>query len=403
MADPTAPSPGAGGGRPKKGRRRRPASLERRAARALAELGAVVEELARRRGRQVPADLTIETPVGPTDAPGWRTRAEAWLAAAAPALVQASPLAPWRDGAVYCYRCRANTCTHATPPDARAVFAGYEATGKPTWAGFLEVCLAARPEGLDALFESPPGVVALAQAGAELGEGLLPGFGADEAVYVVHGQVVLGLVPLDLRGSDERVAVTLQAVEVRHPAAPARLRLNLLGPLDQQAITVAAGEGAPRNRAEQLRRTLDQARRRLETAGRRLADAEARGEGLEASALVESMLGRLRGDLVRVLRPRTERTRHAEQRHRGGERPTSTAWDDARAAGADRLLADQRRQTVVVLGPRSRAHVFTREGRHVTSLRLEPGEVGRKTASRRWVPLDDEAVRAFRAAVEGAR
>ncbi|MCB9537605.1 MAG: hypothetical protein H6704_15245 [Myxococcales bacterium] len=372
-------------------------------ARALADLGAAVDELARRRGRQVPPELSVATSVAPTDAAGWQARATSWLAAVGPALVDAAPLAPWRDGAVYCYRCRANTCAHATPPDPRAVFAGYEATGKPTWAGFLEVCLAARPEGLDALFESPPGVVALAQAGAELGEGLLPGFGADEAVYVVHGQVVLGLVPRDLRGSDERVALTLQAVEVRHPAAPARLRLNLLGPLDHETITAAAGEGAPRNRAEQLRRTLEQARRRLETVGRRVADAEARGEAVDAAALIEPLTGRLRGDLIRVLRPRSERTRHAEQRHRGGERPTSAAFDDARAAGAERLLADRRRQTVVVLGPRNRAHVFTREGRHVTSLRLEPGEVGRKTASRRWVPLDDEAVRAFRAAVEGAR
>lgn len=403
MADPTAPSPGAGGGRPKKGRRRRPPSLEGRVTRALAELSAVVGELARRRGRQVPAELSLATPLTPTDEAGYRARAAAWLAAAGPALVEAGPLAPWREGAVFCYRCRANTCTHATPPDTRAVFAGYEATGKPIWAGFLEVCLAARPEGLDALFESPPGVVALAQAGRALGEGLLPGFGADEAVYVVHGQVVLGFVPRDLRGSDDRVAFTVQAVEVRHPAASARLRLNLLGPLDHALIAAAAGEGAPRNQAEQLRRTLEQARRRLETAERRVGDAEARAEAIDVAALVEPTLGRLRGDLIRVLRPRTERTRHAEARHRGGERPTSTAWDDARAAGAERLLADRRRQTVVVLGPRNRAHVFTHAGRHVTSLRLEPGEVGRKTASRRWVPLDDDAVQAFRAAVEGAR
>lgn len=157
MADPTAPSPGAGDGRPKKGRRRRPPSLERRAARALVELSAAVGELARRRGRQVPSDLTLDTPVTPSDEAGFRARAAAWLAAAGPALVDSAPLTPWRDGALY--RCRANTCVHATPPEPRAVFAGYEATGKPTWAGFLEVCLAARPDGLDALLESPPGEV----------------------------------------------------------------------------------------------------------------------------------------------------------------------------------------------------------------------------------------------------
>ena len=58
--------------------------------------------------------------------------------------------------------------------------AGYVPTGKPTWIEFLELCLQRRPPGFDRLFAERPGVVAFAEAAADLTEGLLPGFGGEE-------------------------------------------------------------------------------------------------------------------------------------------------------------------------------------------------------------------------------
>lgn len=114
------------------------------------------------------------------------------------------------------------------------------------------------------------------------------------------------------------------------------------------------------------------------------------------------MLGHLRADLVRVFSLQQWRTRHAEERHVDGRRPTSAALGDARDAADDRLLHDTRRETIVVIGPRSRAHVFTPAGQHVTSLRLQPGELDRKLGRQRWQPLRAAQIAAFRAALARA-
>jgi hypothetical protein len=92
----------------------------------------------------------------------------------------------------------------------------------------------------------------------------------------------------------------------------------------------------------------------------------------------------LRGDVLRVLKSRDYRTRHAAARHRSGERPTSLAIADALAAGDGRVLRDERKDTIIVLGPKHRVHVFSTGGRHVTSLELMPAEVERRIELKRW-------------------
>lgn len=389
------------GGRRRRGRRP-PPTPEARIHRALRELGRAAAEMAEARGATLPDGLQLDAPLTPTDEPGWRARATAFAEALAVALV-ARPAA-WKDGAMHCFQCASVDCAHATPPDARYTFAGYVATGKPTWIEFLELCLQRRPPDFDRLFADPPGVVAFAEGADDLTEGLLPGFGRGEAGYTVLGQVAVGLLPARLGAGEGRAVLTVQVVETRAPGPQPegeRLRLNLLG-VTRDDIVRAASDGAPRNPAEQLRRTLHRTRAKLEAAERRLRTEEARGRPTDSAALVGPIVSRLRGDVSRIFSPDPRRTRHAETRHRGAARPTSTAWDDARAASDDRLMADTRRGTIIALGPRGRAHVFTREGRHVTSLRLEEGELARKIARQRWAPLDGPALAAFRAALLAA-
>lgn len=209
----------------------------------------------------------------------------------------------------------------------------------------------------------------------------------------------MGLLPARF-GPDEsaRTVLTVQVVETRFVGSTQRLRLNLLG-IDQGAIVRAASDGAPRNPAEQLRRTLHRTRQKLEAVTRRVESEEARGRRPDVVGLVSPLIGRLRGDVSRIFSPDLRRTRHAESRHRGARRPTSTAWDDARAASDDKLLGDTQRGTVIALGPRNRAHVFTDAGRHVTSLRLEEGELAGKVARKRWLPLESARLSDFRAAL----
>jgi hypothetical protein len=67
------------------------------------------------------------------------------------------------------------------------------------------------------------------------------------------------------------------------------------------------------------------------------------------------------------------------------------------------LLRDGRRGTVVVLGPNHRVHVFSTEGRHITSLLLDKEAVRRRQRRERWEPLGAEALAAFRAGLASER
>lgn len=324
------------------------------------------------------------------------------LEALGPLLTARPDAIRWQDGAVYCFQYTTVEHAHCQPPDARHTFAGYAPTGKPTWIDFVELCLQLRPAGLDRLFGTPPGVISLVQTADVLNEELLPGFGRGQVGYSVLGQVIVGLLPADLGRSDERATLTVQLVETRFRGSSDRLRINLLG-IDRMVVIDAASAGAPRNPAEQLRRTLASTRRRLDTIARRLDEADARREPLRPGPLIEPLLRRLRSDLNRIFSPDHRRTRHASERHGGAHRPTSAAWDDLAGASDERVLRDTRRGTIVVLGRRQRAHVFSPEGRHVTSLRLEAGELTRKTSRKRWVPLAADEISAFRAAADRAR
>ncbi|MCA9548183.1 MAG: hypothetical protein KC613_27455, partial [Myxococcales bacterium] len=303
--------------------------------------------------------------------------------------------AVWRPGHVYCFQCSSPDCRHAKPDDPQALFVGYAPTGKPQWLGFVQACVDRRVDGVQRLYHRPPGVVGLLETTALTAE-LLPGFGHGGGAYRVLGQAAVGLVPADLTGrSGERVALALQVVETRRPGTPVQLRLNILG-LASEAVIAAAADGAPHGPPERLRRLIEKARRQLGAITRRAVTAEARREAYAVDQAVQSLLGGLRGDLVRVFDADGRRTRHAEDRRREGERPTSNVWRDARQAGDDRVFHDAHRETLVVVGPKGRAHVFTAEARHVTSMRLEPGELERRLAKRRWRLAHPEEVRVFR-------
>lgn len=363
---------------------------------ALTEVVEALRDLARRADAPVPEALTLD--LRPHAKPADRTRAiladlEAAFAAARPGSD------PWREGAVHCFWCAASDCAHARPPGPGSVFAGYAATGKAMWADFVQSCVDRRLQGLEGLFADPPQALAFVQQEA-LTSDLLPAFDVADLAWRPRGQVCLGMIPADLaQPRGDRVALSAQIIETRRPGAPLALRLNMVG-LDQASLAQAAASGPPRGSAEQLRRVIQHARRAVGRIGRRAVVAEARGDAYDVDQAIASMLGQLRADLERVFTPQHRRTRHAEERHVDGERPTSAAFKDARDASADQLLYDTRRETIVVIGPRSRAHVFSASGQHVTSLRLEPGELDRKLGQRRWRLLHGSQIAAFRAALE---
>ena len=388
---PPAPKEGSGR-RPGRRRRRRgppdrgeaaasPADLARRALDALSRaVHAVAQDLA---GPEAEPSGPLVLPVEVRDGPiteeavtelvdGIRKRLSASLDASRTVL----------QGRVYCLQCDASDCVHATPPRTDHVFAGYTPTGKPEWLGFADVCIARREERVDRLYASPPEIIAYAQGAIDLRHALLPGFADGRRVADVLGQVVVGLVPVSLRVGDrdgDRVALSIQVVATGATLPRHRLRLNLIG-LSREAIAAAAADADARGPAESLRRTLVEARRRLESLASRTRWSERRGEAPDLAGEVEPLLASLKGDVERTFRAVQRRTRHAQERHLEGERPTGHAQTDAARAPDERLLQDVRRNTVIVIGGRGRAHVFTREGRLVTSLSLQPGELDRTGA-----------------------
>lgn len=304
----------------------------------------------------------------------------------------------FRMGQVYCFQCDAPDCAHAGPSDPVETFVGYTATGKPSWLGFANVCLARGLERVDRLYGDHPEVVALVQMAEELSGELLPGFGSGSVAYNVQGQVVLGLIPENLRlegDAGDRVALTVQVVETRTGSDRSRLRLNVLG-LTVDQIAEAADRGPPRSVAARLAESLRIARQRLHSLGRRVEQRERRGSDTELDKRIGPLLHQLRGDLERIFKVRRERTRHAREHHEAGRRPIGQALTDTKRASGDRFLLDMRNKTIVVLGPKSRAHVFSPEGKHVTSLQLDPGELERKVGKRRWRPMAPEDVTRFR-------
>ena len=227
-----------------------------------------------------------------------------------------------------------------------------------------------------------------------MGAEQLDGFGRGSRVYAVAGQVAVGLIEL----AGKRTVLTIQVVR-SVAAARQQLQMNLIG-ASMDDIVEAAATDSDRGPAEALRRTIVATRERIAGAARRIREAEARGAPLQIEEVIDPLLSQARGDLERVFRPVKRRTQHAQKRHEGGRRPTSRAMADAAAAPDERILKDVERHTLVVLGPKNRAHVFTPDGRHVTSLQLRPGELDRKVGRGRWCPMSGTAVQRFRDGLE---
>lgn len=149
--------------------------------------------------------------------------------------------------------------------------------------------------------------------------------------------------------------------------------------------------------AEWVRRAMLDTRQRLDGIGRRLHVAKRRGAPFDLEHEVGTLLAGLRSDLDRVFRPEMRRNVHAQERHREGERPNAFALRDVNEAAAGRFLVDADRDTVIVIGPRGRTHVFSQDGRHVTSMVLAPGELDRKAGKVRWRIMSRSDVDRFRA------
>jgi hypothetical protein len=390
-----------------RGRRppRRPASFEARATDLVRRLRGLCRDLvrARRNGSQAPVealglDLRVALRGGPEDAAAGEELLQRLVNEVDELLRAGSAFQP---GRLYCHFCESAACEHARPPDARSVFAGYLATGRPWWQDFASFLLDLKDPRIESLYETPPAVVAVVRRGESLKAEQLPFFGRSSTVYNVLGQVAAGVLPArGAGGRPEGAAATFQVVESRDSSGGMTLGLNVIGLLpdggDLERQLPFEPWGALWHAVLGARRRLEEAAR-LQNARRRRGEADA-----DLEPLLGGLLNHLAREIEKLQRQRGRRTRHFEERRRSGERPTQKARDDARAARADEVLMDTGEGNFVVLGQRGRIHIYSPEGRQVTSLRFFRPEVEKRLRQGRWRPATrEEAARLFAALGKG--
>jgi hypothetical protein len=296
--------------------------------------------------------------------------------------------AAFRPGHAYCHRCSSAECEHSAPPSSRHVFTGYAPTGAPRWGDFAQRCLDLRHPEVDRLYNQPPALLTLVQTPEELHSAFLSAF--DNRKYALLGQVTAGYFSVPTHAHEGRgvIALSIQAALSRTDHGRPRVGLNLIarGPGGESLDLVW-------ERQDELpwRRSVRWAQAAVASLGptlRRMRPRDSRQVELERR--VAGILGGLRRRLERDNRSRSRRTRHAEERHRSGERPTRKAIEDVRDAADDAFLSDDRSGVLVVLGDRGRTHFFGPGGKLVSSVRYSRDAIARKVKQERWRPASRE-------------
>jgi hypothetical protein len=277
--------------------------------------------------------------------------------------------------------------------DPRAVFAGYTPTGLPRWIDFGQLCLDRRHPQVDRLYDGRPAILTLEVDGASLNADLLAEFHRSSRHHEVPGQVCAGLFPL--RGAAEAVALTFQAVVTRRGRGRRRVGLNILGggPMGETMLAETTPQDKP------WRAAVLWAQAQLEEISRQASRRSAFPESV-FQRRVEGVLQGLARRIERDTRGRSRRTRHAQERHLSGQRPTRKAIDDLRRAGEDACLLDPRNDTLVILGGRGRTHFFAPEGRLVSSVHYPKETVEKKIRMGLWKPAAARDLDALRERVE---
>jgi hypothetical protein len=340
--------------------------------------------------------------------------------AAALDAAQATPGA-YEEGRVFCHRCLSPRCEHSAPEQPWEVFRGYDATGRPTWGDFAQAVLDSKDARVDKLYATPPAILALVQKGSELRREQLSAFGRASRNYSILGQVAAGFLPLpnasrprsDHLGGGARMALTVQVVEARDSSGKLALRLNTISAglelADWQELLASAWCPWVGRTLKSATQQLDGLQRQITTA-RETSRTEAALSPHTSPAPKPTELYRRIPALLRGLAQRLERggrredtrTRHAAVRHEQ-RRPVHKALQDLKEARDEHCFHDLHRQTWVILGRQGRAHVFSEDGKLVTSLLLTAANAEFRVRTGRWRAATAEEFESCRAKVLAAR
>ena len=329
----------------------------------------------------------------------WTFRGESLLSLLEEALEEASARSDsLQSGHVYCYRCETALCDHGRPSHPTEVFRGYNSTGLPQWSSFSQALLDIGHPDVDRIYGPSHAILAQFQTGRELKAQQLRAFGRSSKSYDVLGQVIAGYFRIPGNPPEymenESFAFTFQTVESRALNGEARLALNLV-------VFTPEGNVNPDSILEYFD---DSIKRAILKARWDLTDLEEslRHEGFPTDPKKRSeILGRVPGILKKLARSiehkerrKKRRTLHAEER-REQERPVQAATEEAVRSGLEKTFVDEKSEAIIVLGRKNRVHVFSADGRHVTSLFMLPESVDRRIRLKRWRPVSPDEYHLF--------
>lgn len=299
----------------------------------------------------------------------------------------------FRTGRVYCLRCASPDCEHSIPTFSTEVFGGYSPSGVPRFLDLGQWLLERHDPKVDHVYRTPPGLVAHLATGEDLLKDLLPAFRDADSGYHIHGQVAVGWYMFPTAdGLPSPVALTFQVVSTRPGKGRRRFGLNLIGvgpddePLENLFDRIGEIPWLEATRwAQSILRDVERSTSRPQ----RPSDEK-----------IEKRLGGMLAGLARRLehqrRSRDRKTRHGQKRHQDRSRPTDMAFADLSQAKDEQILLDSRRETLVVLGQRGRAHVFNPSGRLVTSIRYTPAAIEKRRKRGLWKAATRDQIGALR-------
>jgi hypothetical protein len=287
-----------------------------------------------------------------------------------------------RPGAVFSYFAGSSHAEGCRPTEPRQVFDGYSSTGKPVFSDFVTMSIERKDPNIDRLLAGEELVLTRVTMGRVLRTQQLAEFGGNSPVFKILGQVDAGL--FRVLGAAGKCAFSFQLLRGTTLEGRVRLRLHPVGAIDPMDLADPA-----------LMQILSRFQRRLDTEAMRLQGQSQQGE-VDEEAFVLPLLN----DLARQLQSRTRsvgrRTQHGLERTEEGQRPTSRAYPDAGEASDDAILWDLDQNTIVVLGGKGRVHVFTPQGKHVTSVMMQGSAIERRRHMGRWRLAEPEERGEFR-------
>jgi hypothetical protein len=280
-------------------------------------------------------------------------------------------------------------CEHSQPPDQHSVLDGWSQTGVPLWKNLTTVLLDTKDDQLDVIYGETPGPVIVWRSEPELLGQTLPEFMDGSISARPVGALVAGGFALPSpNGDPELLSVTALIQESRAGRSTPKYTLNLISstpPPHHLASLVGSGICiALTNWVRSLRSSLSSLQHQLSSMaqkGNRTSIQKSRQ--LVVERLIESR------SYLKTLRRRSERrTLHAEERSTEPDRPTSAAISDLRSCDLDDLYHDRKESTIIVRGKQGRIHVFTVNGRHVTSAIYGRDAIHARIARHRWRKMD---------------